>query len=158
MKRLTIGFVAALFVLSAATTSLRAVGIGSYALVTGAGNGVFPAGAQFSGVKLSGSTFGEGLEVSSGSGLGFFHTVLTGTSVSGGVRQNITLNGAVSSGTVNADGSVTFGGTATLNLGDGSLPTTVPFSATVTTAGLTLVIGTTTLPSQTVDPGSIYIG
>ena len=158
MKKLTGMFVAALLLLSAAASSLQAVGTSSYALVTGAGAGVFPDGVSFSGVNLSGSTFGQGLEVSSGAGLGFFHTILTGTSLNTGIAQNITLNGTVSTGTVNADGSVTFGGTAALDLGDGSLPSSVPFTVTVTTTGLTLVIGSTTLPTQTVDPGSIYIG
>jgi hypothetical protein len=157
MKRLTVLFVFAFLLLTAAASSLRATGIASVTVVSGAGNGVFPSGASFNGIPLSGSVFGKGLEVySSGAGTGDFYTTLTGTSLLGR-PQYITLNGAVSEGSANADGSVTFAGTASLDLGDGTVPTSVPFRVTTTTAGLTLVIGATTLPTQTVTPASITI-
>jgi hypothetical protein len=53
---------------------------------------------------------------------------------------------------------VTFSGTGTLDLGDGSLPTSVPFTAVVTTGGLQLTIGASVLPNQTLSAGSIFIG
>jgi len=157
MKRLTVIFVFAFLLLSAAASSLQATGTAAVTVVTGAGEGVFPSGATFNGIPLSGSTFGSGLEVySSGAGVGEFYTVLAGTSLLG-KPQYITVIGGVSKGSTNADGSVTFGGTASLDLGDGTLPASVPFQVTTTMAGLTLVIGTTTLPSQTVTPASITI-
>jgi hypothetical protein len=156
MKRLTVLFVAAFFLLSAAASSVQVVETASVTTVTGAGYGAFPNETYFNGVKLSGSTFGEGLEVGGGYGLGQFYTTLAGTTVLG-APQYITLNGQVTGGSGNGDGSVTFSGTASLDLGDGTIPTSVPFSVTTTTTGLTLVIGATTLPAQTVTPASISI-
>jgi hypothetical protein len=155
MKRLTIVFVAAFFLLTAAASSVHVVQTASVSTVTAAGYGVFPEDASFNGIKLSGSTFGAGLEVGGGYGLGHFYTTLAGTSDLG-VPLYITLNGQVTGGSGNEDGSVTFSGPASLDLGDG-LPTSVPFSVTTTTTGLTLVIGDTTLPAQTLSPASVSI-
>jgi hypothetical protein len=125
--------------------------------VSAAAEGIFPSGAAFGGVSLQGSTFGIGVVIrSNGSAVGEFQTVLLGTSLLGS-PQSISLEGAVSSGLLNADGSATFSGTATLDMGDGSLPTTVPFAATITTGGLQLTIGTTPLPAQGLGAGSISI-
>ena len=89
--------------------------------------------------------------------LGDFEIVLAGTSAVG-QPQDITLVGKVTAGTANPDGSVSFSGTAALDMGDGSLPVSVPFAAVVTTGGLQLTIGTTVLPTQTLGAGDIFIG
>ena len=60
-------------------------------------------------------------------------------------------------GATNPDGSVSFSGSGALDMGDGALPVTVPFSATVTPSGLQLTIGTTALPTQLLSAGSIFI-
>ena len=142
---------------TAASPSLQAASAAE-TQVSAAALGVFPSGTSFNGVQLQGSSFGIGVVVyPNGSALGDFEIVLTGTSV---LRQpqSITLEAEVDAGSANADGSVTLSGNGTLDLGDGSLPTTVPFSAVATASGLQLTIGTTPLPTQTLSDGSIYIG
>jgi hypothetical protein len=125
--------------------------------VSAAAEGVFPSGATYAGVSLQGSTFGIGIVIrSSGSAVGEFQTVLSGTGLLGSART-IALDGAVTAGALNTDGSATFSGTGRLDLGDGSLPTNVPFTATVTAAGLQLTIGATALPTQGLGAGAIDI-
>ena len=61
--------------------------------------------------------------------------MLLGTSLLG-AAQNITVEGEVSSGSVAADGSATFSGTATVDMGGGTLPLTgVPFAVAVSAGG-----------------------
>jgi hypothetical protein len=125
--------------------------------VSAAAEGIFPAGAAFGGVSLETSTFALGFVIrSDGSAAGQFQTVLTGTSVLG-LAQEIALEGAVTAGNLGAGDTVTFSGTGTLELGDRSLPTAVPFSATASSSGLQLTIGTTALPLQSLDLGSVFI-
>lgn len=127
-------------------------------MATGAGAGLFPDGADLAGVRLSGSTFGSGVLIfASGPASGTFQTVLAGTSLLG-LPQNITVEGKVGAGARNADGSVTFRGSAIVDMGDGSVPSAgVPFSVTMTPGTLALVLGTTALPTQTLTGGSITI-
>jgi hypothetical protein len=156
MKRLLLVGVVALVSAAVALSSLRTVAAGD-TQVTAAAAGVLPDGASLGGVPLQGSTFGLGVLIhSDGSAEGDFETVLAGTSLLG-APQYITLEGAVSAGASNVGGSVTFSGTARLDLGDGSVPTSVPFSVTATTSGLQLSIGTSVLPTQTLSAGSIFI-
>ena len=125
--------------------------------VSAAAEGIFPSGTSFSGVALQGSTFGIGVVIQpGGSASGQFQTILVGTTLLGQPRS-IALQGNVSAGSFNVDGSATFSGTGTLDLGDGSAPTSVPFSATATPGGLLLTIGVTALPLQSLGAGSISI-
>src|SRR5713226_3115450 len=95
---------------------------GSDPAVTGAGEGVFPSGTTFSGVSLSGSRFGTGVFIpGDGTAAGEFQTTLLGTSLLG-QPQNITVVGDAASGSIGLNGSGTFSGAATVDLGDGSLP------------------------------------
>ncbi len=157
MKRLLIVLAMAL-VIAAPSGSATTLASSGETDVTGAGDGVFASGAALAGVSLSGSQFGLGVIIyADGSAVGEFQSLLLGTSVLG-ASQNISIDGKVTTGAANADGSVTFGGTCTLDMGDGTLPTAgVPFSVTLATGGMTLVIGTTTLPAQTLSPGSVTI-
>lgn len=126
--------------------------------VTAGAAGVFPDGATFNGIPLSGSIFGLGVLIhDDGSAEGDLSIVLAGTSLLG-QPQEITLEGKATSGALAVGGGATFSGTGTLDLGDGSLPVTVPFAVTVTTGGLGLTIGATELPTQSVSAGSIFIG
>lgn len=127
-------------------------------LATGAGAGLFPEGTELNGVRLSRSTFGTGvLILAGGSAVGTFQTILAGTSLLG-LPQDITVEGKVAGGTRNADGSVTFSGSAFLDMGDGSVPSAgVPFSVTLTAGTIGLVLGTTALPTQTLTGGGITI-
>jgi hypothetical protein len=127
-------------------------------LVTAAGAGIFPSGAQLSGVQLTGGSFGDGVAVNSdGTARGDFQTILAGTTLLG-TATKILVVGWVTGGTANADGSVTIGGTCRVDMQDGTIPSTgVPFTAAITTGGFQLTIGTTALPTLVKSAGWIYI-
>ena len=92
-----------------------------------------------------------------GSGMGEFQAVLLGTSPLG-TPQNVTVEGEVQSGAVGADGSATFSGTATVDMGDGTpaLPD-VPFTVTVSAGSLGLTLNGVALPTATLSAGSITV-
>jgi hypothetical protein len=126
-------------------------------LSAGAGAGTFTSSAQFNGVTLSALDFGHGLAThGDGSGSGDFQAVLAGTSVLG-QPQSVALESKVSSGSRNADGSVTFAGLTSVDMGDGQTLEAIPFRVTVTEGGLQLTIGTTELPVAAVSEGGITI-
>jgi hypothetical protein len=153
MNRIKILILAALLMASAAMT-LRAGAAGDTG-VTAAGAGLFSSSAELYGVSLRGSTLGGGVIISAnGTAEGDFQTVLSGTTLTG--PRDIAVEGVVTSGALNPNGSVTFGGTSTVDTGAGVLAG-VPFSVTMTTSGLQLVIGATTLPTQSLTNGGISI-
>jgi hypothetical protein len=126
--------------------------------VTGAAEAIFPGGATFNGVPLSGLTLGQGIFLAAdGSATGQFQAVLLGTSLLG-APQEVTMEGEVRAGFVSGDGSATFSGTATVDMGDGTLPLPgVPFTVTASPGSLRLLLGATALPTATVTAGSITI-
>src|SRR6266446_1839948 len=126
--------------------------------VTGAAEAAFPDGAAFNGVPLKGLTLGQGMFIAQdGSATGQFQAVLLGTSLLGSA-QNITVEGEVRGGSVGADGSATFSGTATVDMGDGTLPLPgVPFTVTVSAGSLGLILNAVSLPTATVTAGSITL-
>src|SRR2546421_3586217 len=109
--------------------------------VTGAAEATLPDGATFNGIPLRGLTLGQGLFIAQdGSATGQVQAVLLGSSLLG-AAQNITVEGEVSGGSVGADGSATFTGTATVDMGDGTLPLPgVPFTVTASAGGLGVVL------------------
>ena len=124
--------------------------------VTGAAEAAFPNGAAFNGVSLKGLTLGQGMYIAQdGSATGQFQAVLLGTSPLG-TPQNVTVEGEVGGGSVGADGSATFSGTATIDMGDGTpaLPG-VPFTVTASAGSLGLILNAVALPTATVTAGSI---
>jgi hypothetical protein len=125
--------------------------------VTAAAEATLPDGAAFNGVPLKGLALGLGVSIASdGSATGQFHAVLQGTSLLGST-QEVVVEGEVRTGSV-ADGTATFGGTATVNMGDGTLALTgVAFTATASTGSLKLILDTTSLPTATVTAGSITV-
>lgn len=127
-------------------------------LVTAAGAGIFPSGADLNGVQLSGGTFGQGIAVSAdGSARGDLQTILAGTNVLGGAVR-ILVVGWVTAGASNADGSVSVSGACSVDMQDGTvLSTGVPFTAAITPSGLQLTIGATVLPTLVKDAGWIHI-
>lgn len=154
MKRLTLVFVLALFIATTAAASMVLIGAAETS-VSGAGTAAFPSGTVFNGVTLTSSQFGKGLVVNSdGSATGDFYNVLDGSTAVG--PRVITVAGRVSSGSLNPDGSVTFSGSSSVDMGDGT-NLSLPFSVTATSQGLTLVLGSTTLPTQTLSSGGIDI-
>jgi len=138
-------------------TSQRSAATGE-TLVTGAADGAFSSPATFSGVTLSGSTFGVGVAIyTDGTAEGDFQTVLAGATALG-TAQSISVEGKVKAGSQTATGGVSFSGDATIDMGDGTVPATgVPFAVTMTTSGLQLVIGVTTLVPQNLTAGEISI-
>ena len=126
--------------------------------VTGAAEAAFPDGATFNGIPLRGLTLGQGLFIGQdGSATGQFQAVLLGTSPLG-TPQNVTVEGEVGGGSVAADGSATFSGTATVDMGDGTLPLPgVPFAVTVSAGSLGLILNAVALPTATVTAGSITL-
>jgi hypothetical protein len=154
MKRIKILVLAALLMASAAM-SLR-VGAAGDTGVSAAGAGLFNSSAQLYGVSLNGSTLGGGVIIGTdGTAVGDFQTVLSGTTLTGEPRS-IVVEAVVTSGALNPNGSVTFGGISTVDAGTGVL-TGIPFSVTMTTSGLQLTIGATTLPAQSLSEGGITI-
>src|SRR3989449_7485041 len=115
--------------------------------VTGAAEAAFPNGAAFNGVPLKGLTLGQGMFIAQdGSAVGQFQAVLLGTSPLG-TPQNITVEGEVRGGSVGADGSATFSGTATVDMGDGTLALAgVPFPVTASAGGLRVIPQTVAPP------------
>ena len=126
--------------------------------MTGAAEATFPDGATFNGLPLKGLTLGQGMFIAQdGSATGQFQVVLQGTSPLG-TPQNVTVEGEVGGGSVAADGSATFSGTATVDMGDGTLPLPgVPFAVTVSAGSLGLILNAVALPTATVTAGSITI-
>jgi hypothetical protein len=145
-----------------ALIALAASPAASQTNVTVGAGGVFPAGSTFGGVPVSGLQSGYGVEINGTSALGQFCTTLLGVNVLG-QQQYIIIEGTASSGAVNAANIVTFSGTSTVNMGNGTPPTPgVPFTATITTdandqGAIGLRIGATTLPNATVNAGTMTI-
>jgi len=143
-------------------TALLLLGIAAPAAgqtsVTGTGAVVLPPGAQYGGLALSGLRFGNGLVINrDGTASGDFQTNLLGTTLLG-ARREITVEGLVQTGALNQDGSVTFQGTSSVDLGVGLPPLSgVPFRVTLGTLGIQLVLGTTSLPLQALSVGGISI-
>jgi len=126
--------------------------------VTGAAEATFPNGATFNGISLKGLTLGQGLFIGQdGSATGQFQAVLLGTSLLG-AAQNITVEGEVSGGSVGTDGSASFSGTATVDMGDGTLPLPgVPFTVTASAGSLGLILNAVALPTATISAGSVTV-
>ena len=107
------------------------------------------------GVTLSGLEFGQGVLTDGGTTSGVFHAVLLGKSFLGQV-QRITIEGKVTGGLL--DGTPSFSGSATVNLGLGELPLVdVPFVATVSSQSLQLTLAGISLPAAALSKGAIAI-
>ncbi len=126
--------------------------------LTGAGQGDFPVGTTYLGVSVSGLTFGMGVYIySDGSAAGQFQTTLLGITLLG-LKQEIQVEGKAATGTLNADGSRTFSGTATVDMGDGTPPLpNVPFTVTATPTSVLLILGSVNLPAAVLSDGTISL-
>src|SRR2546422_11372998 len=126
--------------------------------VTGAAEAAFPDGATFNGISLKGLTLGQGMFIApDGSATGQFQAVLLGTSLLG-TPQNVTVEGEVRNGSVAGDGSATFSGTATVDMGDGTLPLPgVPFAVTVSAGSLRVILNAVAFPTPALTPGCITL-
>jgi hypothetical protein len=141
----------------ASLTAPAPVAAQNAASVTGAAEAALPDGATFNGISLKGLVLGLGVSITGdGSARGQFHAVLQGTSLLGS-PQEVIVEGEVRSGSV-ADGTATFGGTATVIMGDGTVALSgVRFTATASTGSLKLLLDATSLPTATVSAGSITV-
>jgi hypothetical protein len=160
MKRLIASTLVAIALVATAfaTTRAPAAAIVGPDVVTAAGAGVFPAGANFAGVQLAGGTFGVGAQTDgTGTAKGDLEVQLNGTSLIG-LSQWITITGWITSGALNADGSITFNGTGTLDMGDGTAPTGgLALVANLSATGLTVTIGGNAVPTLPKSDGWIFI-
>ena len=102
--------------------------------VTGGGTGTFGRDIDGNGV-VDGSHFGIGVNLlGGGAASGDFMCQMAGNAAILGLPL-MQVQGQVSTGTMNADGSVTLGGTATVNLGNGTKFTGVPFQVRIQEGG-----------------------
>jgi len=159
-KRLITATLTVLVIMSVALVLPRgqAAAVTTSSLVTGAGAGVFPAGASFNGIQLAGGTYGLGVQTAtSGNAIGDLEVQLNGSSMIG-LSQWITITGWITNATLNADGTMTFNGTCTLDMGDGTAPVGgIALVATVGAAGVQLTVGTTALPFLPRSDGWLFI-
>ncbi len=142
--------------------------------VNGGGQGTFGADLDGDG-DIDGSHFGIGVSIyRDGSAKGHFECLMAGNADILGLPL-MAVGGKVNNGSANANGSATFGGIATVNLGNGQIFRGVPFSVTVRAGGpgvgsLTLTVigvfdgvpgdtkvgnGNYDLPTETVASGQI---
>lgn len=157
MKRHMISLAAGVVILTIILLPVSALGLGTPG-VTAAGEGVFPAGTTYNAVPLNALTVGIGVLIySDGTAFGQFQATLVGTSVAN-LEQDIEVWGDATAGVVNVNGSRTFSGSVTVDMGDGTpvLPN-VPFTVTVTATSVSLSLGTTSLPNTTLTDGSITL-
>jgi len=145
-------------------------------LVNGGGQGTFGTDLDGDG-DIDGSHFGIDVSIfGNGSAKGHFECLMAGNADILGLPL-MAVEGKVGNGSGNANGSVTFSGTATVNLGNGTMFKDVPFIVTVTAGGpqtgtLTLTVigafdgvpgdtkvgnGNYDLPTETVASGQIRI-
>ena len=147
--------------LAASAASPCRVDAQSSSEVTASGAGTYPTGAQFEGVTLRTIRFGKGVLLpGDASAAGSFQATLVGTSATG-QPQNISIDGVAAGGRMNDDRSVTFSGTGTVDMGDGSAPRTgQALEVTLTTQSdglgtVALKIGATALPEAAATEGRL---
>ena len=131
--------------------------------LAGAGAGTYPAGTSFQSVPVQSLRFGMGMDVpGDGSGDGVLQMTLVGTGA-GGQPQFITIESHISEAYVNGPADAYLAGTGTVDMGDGSQPTTgvaialtmAPDAALQT--GLTMVLNGAGLPQATVHAGGVSL-
>jgi len=145
MKRLT--YVRAI-VLGLALTTAPVGADSDDRSVTAAASGIFAAGAQLGPVALQGVQIGTGVFIEAdGTASGTFHATLQGSSLFS--PQEISVEGNVTGGSVEADGHATFSGSASVDLGDGAPPlANVAFTVTVGSDNVVLVVDSILLTAR----------
>lgn len=120
--------------------------------VAGAASGSFPSGAALGALSVSGLQLGTGVLIEAdGSAAGTFHAVLHAAGTRAVVEAKVTQ------GNVAEDGTVTFSGTGTLDLGDGTAPAAVGWvNVSIGPAGIVLSIDSATLAIQ-IEKGEIVV-
>jgi hypothetical protein len=113
---------------------------------TAAAAGIFPTTPTFNGVDLAGGVYSLGVRSGTDSTYGDVHAEFTGISPLG-LYQIISVDGWITSGSI-AGGTLTFSGTAALDMGDGPPPTGgLSLTGTLTATGITLTVNGSALPA-----------
>jgi hypothetical protein len=121
---------------------------------TAAGSGAYASTPNVNGVELAGGTFGIGMRTA---GPGDIEAQFNGVQPLIGLFQSVTVTGWISSATVNG-GTMTFSGTAALDMGDGAPPITgLSLSGSATATGVTLTVGSWSLGTLPMSDGYIKI-
>jgi hypothetical protein len=121
-------------------------GVVGETIATAGAAGVFSTTPTFNGVELAGGIYGVGVRTGSDSAYGDLHAEFTGISLIG-LYQIISVDAWITSATI-VGGTVTLGGTCTLDMGDGPPPTGgLSFAGTLTATGLSVTVGGTTIPT-----------
>ena len=124
--------------------------------VTGVVQGSLPAGTTLASVAVDQLEIATGVFIEpDGTAAGTFSAVLAGRSFLG-EPQEVTLDGKVLQGAVNADGRSSFSGIARLDLGSGATLNGIPFNVETTAQGVVITIEATNLQS-TFTGGSLTI-
>ena len=154
MKRLTC--ILAIVLAVAAIAPARVTADSDARSVTAAATATFAAGAALGAVALNGVEIGTGVFIEAdGSASGTFHATLQGISL--GSAMELTVEGSVSEGSIGPDGRATFGGTASIDFGDGTAPLSIPFRVIAGADGVVLTIESTTLPAAALSAGAVSI-
>jgi hypothetical protein len=129
-------------------------GISGEVTGTGAGSGAYSTTPNVNGVELSGGTFGVGIRTA---GPGDIEANLNGVQPLLGLFQQLTVSGWVTSASVSG-GTITFSGTASLDMGDGSPALTgLNLSGSMTATGVTLTVGSWSFGTLPLQDGFIKI-
>jgi len=121
---------------------------------TAAGSGAYTSTPNVNGVELSGGTFGIGIRTS---GPGDVEANLNGVSPLIGLFQQLTVSGWINTATVNG-GTMSFSGTASLDMGDGAPPLTgLALTGSMTATGVTLTVGSWSFGTLPLADGFIKI-
>ena len=156
MKRQIRFLRAALVVATAVFASAHPLMAQTTTSVASAGAGSYEAGTTFEGVSITGMRFGIGVDLpGDGSAIGQVQLTLVG------VSQEIVMEGEASTATMDASGTITIFGLSTVDMGDGSPPTTgVAFAVDVDPSGpgaVTVSIGATMMPPAPVIAGMLQL-
>jgi hypothetical protein len=138
------------------------VGAQTETSVTGAAEGVFPAGASYLGVALKSLKLGMGLSIAGTWAVGQFQTTLVGLTALG-VEQEIQVECQASSSVPSGPNTAVFSGTCSVDPGNGTpalpgVPFTVAFATNADgTGSLTLSLDATNLPAAAVNAGYMTV-
>jgi hypothetical protein len=123
-------------------------------IATGAGSGSYSSTPNLNGVELAGGTVGVGLRTA---GPGDLEVQVSGVSPLIGLFQQVTITGWITTATANGS-TVTFSGTANMDMGDGAPPLTgLAVSGSLTSTGVTLTVGSWVLGTLPMQDGVITI-
>ena len=150
MKNIVLAIALAAIASSPASVAAQADGGRS---VAGAASGVFASDAALGAIPVRGLELGTGVLIEAdGSAAGTFYAVLH--AVAG---QSLVVEAKIAQGSIAEDGSVTFTGSGTLDLGDGTAPAAIGWlNVSVAESGPVLSIDSAILPFQ-VSKGTIAV-